>query len=252
MTASEIALIGVAAFMAGAMNSVAGGGTFFSFPALLAVGVPSVMANASNAVALWPASLAGALASRDALYKYRDRLLPLSIVAFLGGLLGGVLLLKVQDRLFTQLIPWLLGVATLLFALSGSLSRLLARLRGTAGPSHGLGGTVFQFLVSVYGGFFGSGMGIVMIAALAIQGHTDLNEINALKNWLSAVIYSIAVVTFVIAGAVSWPHTWIMLITAVAGGYMGARLARRLPAVWLRRMVITIGCGPTVYYALPR
>lgn len=250
MTASEIALIAVAAFLAGAMNSVAGGGTFFSFPALLSVGVPPVMANASNAVALWPASLAGALASRDALYAHRRQLPMLSIVAFLGGLLGGIMLLSVRDHVFTQLIPWLLGAATAMFALSGVLSRQLARLRGSALPGHGLGGTLFQFLVSVYGGFFGAGMGIVMIAALAIQGHTDLNEINALKNWLSAVIYSVAVATFVIAGAVSWPHTVIMLVAAVAGGYLGARLARRLPAQWLRRMIIAIGTGLTLYYAL--
>ena len=249
MTPSEAALIGAAAFLAGAMNALAGGGTFFSFPALLAVGVPPVVANASNAVALWPASIASALASRAELRRFRDKLALLSAVALAGGLMGGLLLLSIEDRAFTRLIPWLLGAATLMFALSGVLSRLLARLRRGADAAHGTAGAFFQFCVSVYGGFFGAGMGIVMIAALAIQGHTDLKEINALKNWLSAVIYSVAVATFVIAGAISWPHTLVMLVTAIAGGYAGARMARHLPARVLRGLVIAIGTGLTLHYA---
>ena len=112
----------------------------------------------------------------------------------------------------------------------------------------GTGGYVFQFVVSVYGGFFGAGMGILMIAALAIQGFEDLLEVNALKNWLSVVIYSVAVATFVIAGAVSWPHTLVMLVTATVGGFVGAVLARRIPALWLRRGIIVIGALLSVYY----
>ncbi|MDT3672854.1 MAG: sulfite exporter TauE/SafE family protein [Aromatoleum sp.] len=251
MTLNEILIIGLGAAMAGAMNSVAGGGTFFSFPALLAIGVPPVVANASNAVALWPASLSGAYAYRRELARFRVGLPALTVVALVGGVAGGILLLSTRDDTFSKLIPWLLLVATVMFAGSGRIAALLARMRqqAEAGPSHAsAGGLLFQLGVSVYGGFFGAGMGIVMIAALAIQGHRDIHDINALKNWLSAVIYSVAVVTFVAAGAVSWPHTLVMLTTAAAGGYWGAVGARRIPAIWLRRFIIAVGTTLTVYY----
>jgi uncharacterized membrane protein YfcA len=112
----------------------------------------------------------------------------------------------------------------------------------------GWGGTIFQLLVSVYGGFFGAGMGIVMIAAIAMQGIEDINEINALKNWLSAVIYSVAALTFTLGGAVSWPHTLAVLLAAAAGGYLAGRIARRLPAIWLRRFILLVGTALTLYY----
>ncbi|NMG55955.1 sulfite exporter TauE/SafE family protein [Aromatoleum aromaticum] len=251
MTPTELLVIGTAAAMAGAMNAVAGGGTFFSFPALLAIGVPPVIANASNAVALWPASLSSAYAYRSELAHVGKGLPALTAVAFVGGIAGGLLLLATRDDTFSMLIPWLLLIATVMFAGSGRISALLAQLRGqgASGPSHATpGGLLFQFGVSIYGGFFGAGMGIVMIAALAIQGHRDIHDINALKNWLSAVIYSVAVVTFVIAGAVSWPHTLVMLATAAVGGYWGAVGARKVPAAWLRRFIITVGTFLTIYY----
>ncbi|MCO5099435.1 MAG: sulfite exporter TauE/SafE family protein [Burkholderiaceae bacterium] len=240
------------------MNSVAGGGTFFSFPALLAVGVPPVIANASNAVALWPGSLAGAWAFRRELRRFSSVLPLLSAIAFAGGIAGGLLLLRTSNDRFSMLIPWLLLLATLLFAFSGPLSSgvrsLLRRAdelpHRQASSTHrfGAGGYLFQALVSVYGGFFGAGMGILMIASLAIQGFEDLYEINALKNWLSAVIYSVAVATFVLAGAVSWPHTLAMLVGATIGGYVGAAWARRIPAAWLRRFIIGFGALLTAWY----
>ncbi|MBL8483373.1 MAG: sulfite exporter TauE/SafE family protein [Rhodocyclaceae bacterium] len=247
----DFALIALAAFAAGAMNSVAGGGTFFSFPALLAAGVPPVVANASNAVALWPASLSSAYAFRHELRRFSQSLPALSLIALLGGGAGGLLLLAISNQAFSRLIPWLLLIATLSFAVSGKLSALLARLAPHSRSSvHkiGPGGLCFQLLVSIYGGFFGAGMGILMLAALAIQGYEDILEINALKNWLSAIIYSVAVVTFVAAGAVSWPHTLTMLATASLGGYWGARLARRIPAAALRRFIVTVGLLLTLYY----
>ena len=267
LTVFEIVVIVVAGFLAGAVNSVAGGGTFFSFPAMLAVGVPPVIANASNAVALWPGSIAGAWAFRRELRRFASSLPALSAVAFVGGIAGGLLLLRTSNDRFSALIPWLLLLATVLFAFSGPLSSgmraLLRRAterkrdseteRHTAPPApparhFGLGGYLFQGVVSIYGGFFGAGMGILMIAALAIQGFEDLNEINALKNWLSAVIYSVAVATFVLADAVSWPHTLAMLVAATVGGYLGAAWARRIPALWLRRFIIGFGALLTAWY----
>lgn len=247
MTAWQIALVGIAAFCAGAMNSVAGGGTFFSFPALLAAGVPPVAANASNSVALWPASLSGAWAYRSELARYKRYLIPMGIVSFIGGIGGGLLLLGTKDATFSKLIPWLLLFATVLFAFSGQLS---AMLRGAEAGKPGNSPTTLagQAVVSVYGGFFGAGMGILMLASLAMAGHDDVHEINAIKNLLSAIIYSVTVLTFVVAGAVDWPYTLIMLATATLGGYWGARIARNIPALWLRRFIIGVGFTLTVFY----
>lgn len=260
MSLPELLLIAVGALLAGAVNSIAGGGTFFSFPALLAIGVPPVVANASNSVALWPGSLSGAWAYRRELRRFRAYLLPMGIASLLGGVAGGLLLLAAGDARFGALIPWLLAFATLLFAAAPYLAGALRRWRakadapaGTADPAaaHGRGSPLVwlaQGIVSIYGGFFGAGMGILMMASLAIAGHEDLHEVNALKNLLSAVVYSVTVITFITAGAVSWPHTLVMLVTATVGGYLGAAVARRIPALWLRRTVIAVGTLLSVYY----
>lgn len=264
LEAGSILLISVGALLAGAMNALAGGGTFFSFPALLAVGVPPVVANASNTVALWPASLSSAYAFRHELARHRAVLPRLLAVALLGGIGGAWVLLQISNQAFMGLVPWLLLLATVLFAASAPLGRWLAARRAAvvsdvsrqgaghaspaAPPLNSLGGLCFQCVVSLYGGFFGAGMGILMLAALAIQGIDDLNELNALKNLLSAAIYSVSTVTFIVAGAVSWPHTLIMLVAASLGGYGGALLARRLPAVWLRRFIILVGAVLTMIY----
>jgi hypothetical protein len=247
MTTWEIAMVGFAAFCAGAMNSVAGGGTFFSFPALLAAGVPPVAANASNSVALWPASLSGAWAYRTELARYKRYLIPMGIVSFVGGIGGGLLLLATRDATFSKLIPWLLLFATLLFAFSGRISALL-RGAHSAKPANSAASLAGHAVVSVYGGFFGAGMGILMLASLAMAGHDDVHEINAIKNLLSAIIYSVTVLTFIAAGAVSWPHTLVMLATATLGGYWGASVARKIPALWLRRFIIAVGIVLTVFY----
>ena len=259
MSALDLVLIGAGGFAAGAVNAMAGGGTFFSFPALLAVGLPPVVANASNSVALWPGSLTGAWAYRRELAGYKRYLLPMGVASLLGGVAGGLLLLAAGDARFSALIPWLLAFATLLFAFSPQLSTVLKRLRTPADTpadtptqgAHGAGsvyGWGVQLLVSVYGGFFGAGMGILMMASLAIGGHEDVQHINALKNLMSAVIYSVTVMTFIIAGAVSWPHTLVMLLTASLGGYWGARIARNIQGPWLRRLVIAVGSALTLYY----
>ncbi len=257
MTPTDILLIGAGGFAAGAVNAIAGGGTFFSFPAMLAVGLPPVVANASNSVALWPGSLTGAWAYRTELAHYKRYLLPMGIASFVGGASGGLLLLAAGDARFAALIPWLLGFATLLFTFSPQLSSALKHLRPapaarpSASSQHGAGSPVgwgVQLLVSIYGGFFGAGMGILMMASLAIGGHEDVQHINALKNLLSAVIYSVTVMTFIVAGAVSWPHTLVMVLTASLGGYWGARVARRIRGPWLRRMVIAVGSVLTTYY----
>jgi uncharacterized protein len=247
-------LVAGGAFLAGGMNALAGGGTFFSFPALLAAGVPPITANASNTVALWPASLSSAWAYRKELSNHRQWVIALTVIALIGGTAGGLLLLAISNAAFSQLIPWLLLLATLLFAFSKPIGTLVKTAKQRLGVSNkndhpgSPGGLFFQFLVTVYGGFFGAGQGILTLAALSIQGITDIQELNALKNWISAVTYTVSALTFIIAGAIDWPFTLLMLVTATAGGYAGAHLARRLPAAWLKNLVITVGTSLTVIY----
>jgi len=248
MSLPEVLLILVAGFAAGGMNALAGGGTFFSFPALLAIGLPPVTANATNAVALWPASLAGAWAARPSLRGLRGYLIPLLLLGLVGGAAGGLLLLLSGDDLFSHLIPWLLLVATLLFAASPWLSRWLAKRRKEADQvRHTPAAIVGHSLVSIYGGYFGAGMGILQLAAFSIEGHA-LNRANALKNLFSAMIYTVASLTFIIAGRVSWTELAILLAGATAGGYAGGALGERLPPKLLRALVLLVGGGMTLYY----
>lgn len=248
MILTDALLLLLAGLAAGAMNALAGGGTFLSFPALLAVGLPPVTANATNAVALWPASLAGAWAGRRTLRELGSRyLLWLLLAGLAGGLAGGLLLLAGGDERFRALIPWLLLLATTLFAASPWLSRRLARGRQPAQPRHGAAGLGAHALVSVYGGYFGAGMGILQLAAFAIEGHAPARA-NALKNLLSAMIYSIASLTFLVAGRVSFSELALLLAGATLGGYAGGVLGERLPARGLRALVISVGSLMTLYY----
>lgn len=257
MDALQASLVAGGAFLAGGMNAIAGGGTFFSFPALLAAGVAPITANASNTVALWPASLSSAWAYRREVTRHKTWTALLVAISFIGGIAGGLLLLTISNAAFSRLVPWLLLVATALFAFSSQVGRLVAAFKSRLGMAGakcrtgtpgGVGGLIFQLLVAIYGGFFGAGMGILTLAALSIQGVEDMQELNGLKNLTSAVNYTVAAATFVIAGAISWPHTLVMLATAMLGGYAGASVARRLPARWLRRMVVAVGASLTVIY----
>ncbi|MDX1722073.1 MAG: sulfite exporter TauE/SafE family protein [Pseudomonas sp.] len=248
MPYSDILLLVLAGFAAGGMNALAGGGTFFSFPALLAAGLPPVTANATNAVALWPASLAGAWAARASLRPLGRYLLPLLLAGLCGGLLGGLLLLAGGDDVFANLIPWLLLAATVLFTASPWLSRWLAARRAEAAqPPHGKLSLAAHISVSIYGGYFGAGMGILQLAAFSIEGH-PLGRANALKNLISAVIYSVASITFIVAGRVSWYELAVLLVGATIGGYAGGALGQRLPPALLRALVILVGASMTLYY----
>lgn len=237
---------GLLLFLAGvagsAVNAVAGGGTFFTFPALLAAGVPPVAANASNAVALWPGYILSTLGFREEVAALRERLRGSSLIALMGGVLGAWLLLRTGNATFLRLVPVLLLFATVLFALGpGIASRV-----GTAGPL--LAGVV-ELVIATYGGFFNAGLGILLLAGLALTGVHNIHQQNGLKNLLSAIINSAAVFAFVLAGVVRWPETLAVLAGALVGGYGGAMLARRIPAPWLRRVVVVMGLLLSVYYA---
>jgi uncharacterized membrane protein YfcA len=237
-----------AGVIGGALNSVAGGGSFVAFPALLFVGVPPIPANASNTVALWTGAAASGGAYRNKLNMARRVFIPLLIASFMGGILGAYLLIKTPAHTFMQVLPWLTLGATLLFAFGKKLAGKRVGIEHDASTSALTGAALFQFAVAIYGGYFGGGMGIVMLAMLAALGMTDIHAMNALKSVMGFVINGVAVVTFVIAKAVYWPQAIVMTVGAIVGGYFGAHYAQRLPPLWIRYFVILVGTGMTVYF----
>lgn len=234
---------------AGAINSIAGGGTLVSFPALLWLGRDPILANATNTVAIWPGSLAGAFGFRRELASVRRWLLLLILPSLAGGGVGGWLLLRTPSSTFERLVPFLILGATLLLAAQEMITRKLGILaRAHEEPTVGWVTFVFvfQFLVSVYGGYFGAGMGILMLAALGLIGLTDMHQMNGLKNLLAICINGIAAIYFALANAVVWSDVLLMAIGSIAGGYFGARVARRLGRKFVRGAVIAIGLVMTV------
>ena len=238
-----------AGVLGGALNSVAGGGSFVAFPTLLWTGVPPIPANATNTIALWSGQAASGGAYRSRLDVPRRVMIPLLFASLAGGLVGALLLLKTPAHTFMRVLPWLTLGATLLFA----FGRKLAGKRGSV-IEHDtttvalVGATIFQFCVAIYGGYFGGGMGIVMLAMLAALGMTDIHAMNALKSVMGSVINGVAVVTFIVARAVYWRHGVVMIVGAIAGGYLGAHYAMKIPQVWIRSFVVLVGAGMTVYF----
>jgi uncharacterized membrane protein YfcA len=244
LTLATRGLLFLAAAVGGALNSVAGGGSFVAFPALLFAGVAPIPANATNTVALWPAAVASSVAYRRELSDARGLLLPLGIAAFVGGLAGSVLLLRTSDRTFVVLIPFLLLFATVLFTFGGPVARRLTRGARAPLPI----AVVAQLLISVYGGYFGGGMGIMMLAVLTVLGMTEIHRMNALKNVLGTLINGIAVVAFVVAGAVEWGAGVVMVFGGITGGYAGAAIARRVNPKHVRWLVMVVAWTMTVYF----
>jgi uncharacterized membrane protein YfcA len=242
---AETAVLVAAAFAAGAMNAMAGGGSFLTLPALVYAGVPPVAANATGTAALLPGYASSA-------YGFRRDIRPvagigvgrLAAVSLAGGLAGAALLLLTPDGVFRAVVPWLLLAATALFAFGGRLSAGLRRL-GAGGRGATLAGLL---AVSVYGGYFNGGLGILLLAQLGLAGLSDLNAMNGLKSLLSAVLTAVAVATYAAGGAVHWPAAAVMVPAAVAGGYLGARLARRIPPGALRAGIVAVGLCMTAAF----
>jgi uncharacterized membrane protein YfcA len=251
MTVPDVIILFGAALIAGALNSVAGGGSFISFPALVSTGVPYINANTTNTVALWPGSVASVGAYREELKAQRSNLLMLILVSLLGGFVGAKLLLGTPQTTFALLLPFLMLFATLLFSFGKSAtSALRAGIAKRELPAHyiTIGVVAIQFVISVYGGFFGGGIGIMMLAVLALWGMENIHMMNALKTLLASCINGVAVVTFVIAGAVYWPEAVLMIVAAIVGGYGGAYYARQIDPKIVRRFVIVVGTVMTVYF----
>ncbi|MBA3825543.1 MAG: sulfite exporter TauE/SafE family protein [Ktedonobacterales bacterium] len=243
----------LAGVLGGLLNSVAGGGGFIGFPALVFAGVPSIPANATSATALLVGNTASLGAYRRALP--RQRLVTLVLVggSFIGGAVGAILLLLTPPVTFARLVPWLLLFSTLLFALSGPI---ITRLRRGRGHDDAVSGrtlaiaAVAQTISAVYGGYYGGGNGFIMLAILGLMGMRDIHKMNALRTLLAITLNATAVVIFISAGAVAWPQALTMMVGAVVGGYCGARAAQRIDPARVRLLVIGIGACLTGYFFL--
>jgi uncharacterized protein len=252
MTFVQMLILFVAAILGGTLNSVAGGGSFITLPALIFTGVLPINANATSTVALWPGSVASMGAYRRELIKQkRGLLILLGVASLVGGIVGAELLLNTSQETFVRLLPYLLLVATLLFALSGPLTARLRQRKKQSGRQSWvslLGVTCLQFVIAIYGGYFGGGIGILMLATLGLMGMENIHEMNAVKTLLTTVINGIALVLFIIKGVVVWPQAILMVVGAIAGGYGGAYFARRLDPRLVRWFVIAVGLLMTVYF----
>lgn len=239
------------AFIAGMMNSVAGGGTLLTFPALVWIGVDPIQANVTSTVSLWPGSLGAMYGFRRELGDSRRWMLLLAPVSVVGGLAGAFLLLKTPSRVFGSIVPYLILFATILFAVQEPITRRFQAKRDDEPKRANSAGwwvwaMVFQFAVAVYGGYFGAGIGILMLAALGLMGLTDIHQMNGLKNFFAVCINLVAAGYFALRGSVDWPYAGVMMAGAIAGGYGGAGLARRLGRRLVRRAVILIGIAMAV------
>jgi uncharacterized membrane protein YfcA len=233
----------------GAINAVAGGGSFVAFPALLFTGVPPVPANATNTLALWVGTTASGGAYRMKLDIPRRVMIPLIVTSVIGGLAGAILLIKTPARTFLKVLPWLLLGATLLFAFGKHLTgRISAGISRDSNNAAVVGASIFELFVAVYGGYFGGGIGIMNLAMLAAMGMTDIHAMNKLKVLLGGVINGVAALTFVITRAIFWPQAMIMTSGSLIGGLSSAYYAQKLPQSWIRAFVIMVGAFMTVYF----
>jgi uncharacterized membrane protein YfcA len=248
--------LAVAAFLAGVLNAVAGGGSFLSFPALLGTGIQPVQANATNTVALWPGQLTSVAAYREDVRKNMHLAVPMGFAGLIGGTFGAVVLLITPQATFMRLVPWLLLVAAAIFALSRPITRWLESIQAAR---HKRAGSVPQpprrrlvflctMLVCSYIGYFGAGAGFVIITLLSLFGFEDLNEINALKVVSTTMANGAAFLIFTISGNVEWRYCLVAMVACGIGGYMSARLARLVPQPVLRGLVIAIGFGMAGWY----
>jgi hypothetical protein len=238
-------LLIAAAFAAGALNSVAGGGSFLTFPSLVFAGVPAVVANASNTVALVPGSIASVFGYRDDIQRLADkRLKSWFVVSLSGGAVGAALLLFTSDTTFRRVAPWLLLFATFLFAFGNKVS---LALRGRLHSSQALM-LALLFPIAVYGGYFGGGIGIMILAAFRLYGLTDIHGMNGIKVILGGSLNAIAAVIFIYAHQVYWRPTLIMMAAAILGGYVGPLIARQMNPKVIRGIVIAVGALMTVYF----
>ncbi len=242
----------VAALVAGALNSVAGGGGFIAFPALIFTGMPPINANATNTAALWPGTVASTGAYRNVLHAEARRMVaPLVITGLLGGLLGALVLLHTPQTTFMRLVPWMMLSATLLFLFSSRITRWVRRRTEGIEQASRFGmalAMLVQFGLALYIGFFGAGAGIVMLAMFALMGIKSIHTMNGLKTLLASVCNGMALLTFIVAKAIVWPQAILMLIAAALGGYGGAWYAQKIAPEKVRVFAIVVGFAMSAYF----
>jgi len=246
----ELLLIGLAAVAGGAVNALAGGGTLITFPALVALGIPAVAANVTNTVALLPGYLGATLAQWNDLRDQKDRLWLLMPASIIGGLVGGILLLRTDEKVFQALVPFLILLASGLLVVQDRLRAWVMSHAGQAG-SGGLSNlwtTLPIGLAAVYGGYFGAGLSVIVLAVLALVYDDSLTRLNALKQAIALVVNVAAAVFFVFSGQVVWLAALVMALGALLGGVLGGRLAGRVKPIMLRRIVVTIGVLVALIY----
>ncbi len=252
MTFLQGCILFVAAILGGTLNSVAGGGSFITLPSLILTGVLPISANATSTVALWPGAVASIWAYRKELAKQRRSIvLLLSGTSLIGGVLGAELLLSTSQSTFVKLLPYLLLLATVLFTFSGPI---MARLRGKGIQKNRqswftlIGIAFLQLIIAIYGGYFGGGIGILMLATLGLMGMENIHEMNSMKTLLAAFINGVALIIFIMRGVVAWPQALVMILGAIIGGYGGAYFARKIDQRWVRWFVIVVGVSMTIYF----
>jgi uncharacterized membrane protein YfcA len=238
VTVSQAIVLALSAFAAGLVNAIAGGGTLITFPALIATGVPAVASNATNTVALFPGQLASSFAYRSHILEEKRRAIALSVPSVLGGIVGAVLLLWLPEKAFETVVPWLILFACVVLALQTQLKRLVS---GMAHANHPAALWFAQLLISIYGGYFGAGIGILMLAAMGIMIPSSMQHANALKVLFALLINAVAAVIFVAKGAVHVPEAALMAAASIAGGFAGSHLAKRLPPAGMRAFAIAVG-----------
>ena len=238
-----------ASLIAGVMNAMAGGGSFISFPAMLSIGVPPIQANATNTVALWPGQLVSVWELRTDVR--RDLVAAVSLASVFGGVTGALVLLNTRQRTFMHMVPWLLLVASVLFGISGPVSRWLRRRSAEPHeqrPPNSLAIFTALFPVCFYIGYFGAGAGFITMTALALFGVEDMKALNSLKLVAACLSNFCAVATFIFRGAIVWHYCIVSMLFAAIGGYAGAQYARRMNAGVLRGIVVVTGCTMAAYF----
>lgn len=247
----EIFLLFGAGLIAGAINSLAGGGSFIAFPALLLAGVPPVLANATNTFAALPGYVTGAIGYWADLKAPKASLLRYSVAALIGGLLGAELLLRLDDAAFSAAVPWLIALAVGLFAFGQQINQWAAQRTSAMSGAARLGALLLLLLmvvISIYGGFFNAGFGIVLLAFFALAGHTDIHAMNGLKLAISAVVAAVAVVRFALGDAIAWYEGSLVFAGTLIGGYLAARVAHFVPRQALRVAIIVYGVALTAVF----
>jgi uncharacterized protein len=248
----RLTLVVAASLVGGAINAMAGGGTLLTFPALVGLGIAPLTANATSTVALWPASVSSMWGYREPLRGAREWVVSFALPSVAGGLIGALLLIWTPAATFSRIVPWLVLGATGLFMTQGTLTKWLRRHSATSAavpversPSPAILG--FQFLIAIYGGYFGAGVGILMLAGLGFMGLSNIHRMNGLKNCGGLCMNAVAAAAFAVSGLVNWPVALAMAFGSFAGGYTGSRLAQRIGQRAVRSVIVLVGFSSGIW-----